>query len=159
MREAIRLLEEAERSKGDNGTLEAARDAGREWRHLDTRLARVSVASDRLDQKRTRKEARVNRSIAAAKRSGEPASIQAAASAATAAGMAHEATELLQFLDAVENARRLVKRANASKDLEDIAAATVAAGKFDCLRCSQQFQHLKTMAASSPGPGTDPEEH
>jgi hypothetical protein len=167
LRGALRLLEQAERDASDaqDGgasiiggvssatTMAAVAAACKGWPHLEGRLAKLSRDTSRADQKRTRREARIRRSIASAKRSGEPASIQVAAAAATAAGLAQEAAALRAYGKALEEARKLIRRANKTKDLADIQRARAEAEQYECLRRSQQFSDLQSMAASSPGPG------
>jgi len=66
--------------------------------------------SGRLDQKRERRQARLRRTIAAARHSGEKASIEVAVSAASSAGLQEEADALSVFGEELETARRLMKR-------------------------------------------------
>jgi len=66
--------------------------------------------SERLDQKRERRQARLRRTIAAARHSGEKASIEVAVSAASSAGLQEEADALSVFGEELETARRLMKR-------------------------------------------------
>ena len=65
--------------------------------------------SERLDQKRERRQARLRRTIAAARHSGEKASIEVAVSAASSAGLQEEADALSVFGEELETARRLMK--------------------------------------------------
>ena len=72
--------------------------------------AASQVNSERLDQKRERRQARLRRTIAAARHSGEKASIEVAVSAASSAGLQEEADALSVFGEELETARRLMKR-------------------------------------------------
>ena len=72
--------------------------------------AASQVNSESLDQKRERRQARLRRTIAAARHSGEKASIEVAVSAASSAGLQEEADALSVFGEELETARRLMKR-------------------------------------------------
>jgi hypothetical protein len=100
-----------------------------------------------------RRDGMVRRSIATAHKSGDPSAIQAASDLASAAGMTQAVEELQRFGAALDSARRRMKTAHRTKALEDIREALAEATPFECLRRTPQYQNLKTMAASSPGPG------
>jgi hypothetical protein len=67
--------------------------------------------------------------------------------------MTQAVEELQRFGAALDSARRRMKTAHRTKALEDIREALAEATPFECLRRTPQYQNLKTMAASSPGPG------
>jgi hypothetical protein len=160
LRSAHCLLEQVEQdiasSKAGVDTAELIAQvtaACQDWPHLIPRLNTLSRRIARAEQKRDRREARIRRSIAAAKRSGEPASIEVAAAAAAAAGLSREAAELTSFGAALASTRKLMKKAVHTKDLDDIERAKAEAAQYECLRRTQHFSDLQSLAAASPGPG------
>ena len=113
-----------------------------------------AAADARRDRKAgSRREANALQSIAAAHRSGTRDAFQRAIAQASTAGLEAAVAELQQCSRGVESARELMNRAQRTKALDDIQLALSEAAKFESLRRSALYQHLKTMGRSSPGPG------